>query len=1238
MATMVLSAAASAATAGSATFAAGTIGSALLNAGVQAAGGAIDNALFGAGDVSRNREGARLDELGVQSSAYGTMIPIVYGNARIAGNIIWARPIVEIATTTSTSQGGGKSGGSGRVTSNSTEYSYYATLAIAICEGEVDTIERVWADAKLLDLSQGTYRFYTGSETQQPDALIESYEGVGSTPAYRGVSYVVIEDFPLADYGNRVPNFTFEIKKKALSTDVDDNAVENLVTSIMMIPGSGEFVYDTQEQTKVFGEEVVDFFTQRAITQRVNLHTPQGKANALVALDQLEETLPNVQWVGLVVNWFGDALDAGDCEIYPGVEFKSSGLYDDSRIEPNDWSVANQNRSAARLIGSDDGNIRYGGTPDDEGIVRFVDALKARGYNVFILPMPLMDVEGKPWRGEMTGSTSDVASFFTKSNGYNNFVLHYAHLLAGKIDAFAIGSELKGLTAVTDGAGGFPAVDALVSLAASVKTILGNSVTVTYAADWSEYHHTEGGWYHLDPLWASSNIDVVGIDAYFPLTNAPQNTLGYDIQTVRDGWTSGEDYDFYYTDSDRTITAPLAPAYAAKNIEWWWKNSHVNPNEATTAWVPESKPIWFTEFGFPSVDGATNQPNVFYDPDSVAGNLPRLSQGRVDFLAQRTGIAATLAEWKNSNMVQNQFLWTWDARPFPYWPDLEYVWSDGGLWRFGHWVQGKLGSSGLGALVKDLCLRSGLPESMIDVSRLQEQVDGYVLNRASSARGALEQLMAAYFFDAVERSGQLVFVPRGGEAALEIEVNKTLPAEGNPTQEAVQITRTQELELPKRVEVLYINRLPDYQQGTQHSTRQVTDAVDHASLSLPIVLSDQRAKTVADVILYNRWLERVRYRFDLPMEYAALEPTDVIRLRDAEVVHTVRLTSVQHGKPGRVRCAGVAEDVAAYDFYVNPAEREPLTQEVIGTVATKMELLDLPAFPSDGAEDAPLRVAATGLGANWPGAALFRSDDGGANYSRVGDLSNSAVIGVAGNALAAGPHNVFDEVSVLEVILQGANLALSSASRAAVLNGANALLVGEEVLQFTVAIELAAGRYRLSGLLRGRQGTEHAIEGHVAGERVVLLDNQLAELPIAENLMGLSRSYKGVSVGATLGAAAAQNFIFSGRAYRPYAPVHLGGVRDASGTLILSWVRRTRVGGQWRDFVDAPLSEASELYEVEILDGETVVRTLAVAIPTASYSAAEQISDFGSLQASLRVKIYQLSAKIGRGFAASGLL
>ena len=67
----------------------------------------------GGGKTRINQEGSRLTDLMVQFSTYGKAIPIIYGNSRIAGNVIWSRPIQEHVTTSTQSSGGGKGGGGG---------------------------------------------------------------------------------------------------------------------------------------------------------------------------------------------------------------------------------------------------------------------------------------------------------------------------------------------------------------------------------------------------------------------------------------------------------------------------------------------------------------------------------------------------------------------------------------------------------------------------------------------------------------------------------------------------------------------------------------------------------------------------------------------------------------------------------------------------------------------------------------------------------------------------------------------------------------------------------------------------------------------------------------------------------------------------------------------------------------------------------------------------------------------
>ncbi len=1190
----------------------------------RAAGATIDNQIF---DNTRRVSGPRLSDLTVQTSSYGEVLPILYGTARLAGNIIWSQPIKESASKSSS---GGKGGGT---TVSATTYHYSVDIAIAICEGEIDQVHRVWADAKLLDLSRGTYRIYHGTEIQQPDWYIESIEGIGRTPAYRGVAYVVIQDFPLADYGNRIPNFTFEVSRQSPPVDVDGQAIESMIESVVMIPGSGEFVYDTQAQNRIPGVEISGGFVQTGLKQPVNHHTHTGAANALLSLDQMQQTLPNADWVAVVVNWFGTHMDAGQCEVLPGVEYAIGAT-----TEPEVWSVGAFERSTAHAITLDtNGSPVYGGTPDDESLKRYITELHAHGYNVLLLPMFLMDTPGKPWRGRVTGSAADVNNFFTKTNGYNGFVEHYAQLVADlntvtmMVQAFVIGSELKGLTSVTDMPGHYPAVDQLVALASNVRSILGSGIKLTYAADWSEYHHTDGGWYHLDPLWASADIDMVGIDAYFPLTDSPQD--GYDVATVKAGWTSGEGYDWYYTDPERTIKAPLAPAYAWKNITWWWENTHVNPDMSVTDWLPESKPIWFTEYGFPSVDGATNQPNVFYDPSSTESALPRFSQGMMDIRAQRLGIAATESQWAGSAMIERRFVWTWDARPYPYWPDLAEVWSDGDNWRYGHWINGKLGVSGLGGIISDLLARAGLQPEEIMLDGLGQMVEGFVLTQRMSVRDAIELLQQAYLFDVTESAGVLRFQTRGQPVVEDIAAEQLVLTGQEQPAEHFQKMREASLRLPQRVDVSYFSRSGDYLPGIQSAMRDATADDKAMTVNLPMVMAGAYARLVAEILLYSAWAERLRYRFALPMHYLTLEPGDSVTVTDYDQVsHRMRITRMWLGQPGFIEVEAVSEDVSAYSGYVSDAVDDAHVTQIERVGESAFALIDLPMLPDENGFPIRAHAAATGITDSWRGMVLYRSGDGGSDWDAIATLENQATMGQAVSVLPEGVTQRVDEVSMVDVGIAAGAAVYSASNELALLNGANAALLGDEVIQFRTVQALGNGVYRLSGLLRGRLGTEWAMPLHTIGERFVLLDGNLRSVMMAGDAIGLERLYRPVSVGRSLSDVSSISYTYSARSIRPYAPVHLRAERDSSGNAVVTWVRRSRGGGAWRDYVDVPLNEAVEAYDLEVMNGGAVIRNVhGLTDPTYTYTAAQQQADFGSPQSEVTIRVYQLSEQIGRG-------
>ncbi|MCZ6896357.1 glycoside hydrolase TIM-barrel-like domain-containing protein [Rickettsia helvetica] len=263
----------------------------------------------------------------------------------------------------------------------------------------------------------------------------------------------------------------------------------------------------------------------------------------------------------LVVSWFGDSLDISYCSIKPAIEFN-----DPLTSYSCTWQVGRYNRANAKIISKDEhDNPNYGGTVNDASLVCYLTELKRRNLKIMFYPIFFMDLSGKPWRGHVTGSTNSVNNFFHKADGYNNFILHYARLVKDYVDSFIIGSELIGITSIKDAANNFPAVSELINLARLVKEIVGSNVQVTYAADWSEYHHTSGGWYNLDPLFTSPYIDFVGIDAYFPLTRSLNSQITK--EEIMKGCNSGEGYDYYLDGNGNK--QPLSAPYAWKNVGYW---------------------------------------------------------------------------------------------------------------------------------------------------------------------------------------------------------------------------------------------------------------------------------------------------------------------------------------------------------------------------------------------------------------------------------------------------------------------------------------------------------------------------------------------------------------------------------------------------------------------------------------------------------------------------------------------
>lgn len=342
-------------------------------------GSSIDNFLF-APSIKSTQEGPRLQESQILSSTEGQPIIRGYGRFRTPGNLIWATRFREEVVKETTTQGG--KGGQAKQTSETTTYNYFVNFAVGLCEGEIQSVHRVWADGKLFDLSGVTYRVYRGTEAQTPDSLITTKEGTGNVPAYRGLAYIVFEDMQINNFGNRIPQMSFEITRPVKRSD--NNSVGDLVTGIDLIPGSTEFGYDPNviQQTIQGGPGGSDVIERRV----ENNHDIANVSDWKLAIDQLQQNLPNCNIVTLVVTWFGDDLRMAECTIKPKVENRTK------TTEPISWIVAGQTRATADLISTVDGRPAFGGSPNDLSVYRAILDLKTRGFEVMLYPFIIMDI------------------------------------------------------------------------------------------------------------------------------------------------------------------------------------------------------------------------------------------------------------------------------------------------------------------------------------------------------------------------------------------------------------------------------------------------------------------------------------------------------------------------------------------------------------------------------------------------------------------------------------------------------------------------------------------------------------------------------------------------------------------------------------------------------------------------------------------------------------------------------
>lgn len=1155
-----------------------------------------------------DQNGPRLNDLSVQTSGYGVPIPVVAGRTKIAGNVIWKTDLRETVNR----RRQGKGGGGTRVTT----YTYSMSWAVGLCEWLIPPtnaqVLRIWLDAKLVYDATGasavvqipglTWRFYDGNESQLPDPLISAREGADA-PAHRGLAYIVFDDVPLAEFGNRMPNVSVEISANTTASFPQVNSVAPASTLFASQPSNTLF-------NSIWASAVaVDYARGRVYEGRQRIGSVGGSSDTLIRVYDL------VTMQGLA-------------------EYAVSDIVAPAMV----GEAGAPNAGPGALHMGPDGFLYMVGGGSGFGAVR--------GTLWKIDPDSMRAVS---WFGTRTGDS------FIGSNSDTNLNIP---LTLASFQVPRLGTTPRTFVIVSQYQSAMYTIDADNTTGAPMTYVWGRADSVSPPGINNGYSISPLGLQHVIVPGRQSEE---GTDVYWVYGRYDDTPKRIDI--VRHTYSSGA-ANLGGGAALGVVQHPLVSVDIVADVDasatrivpqsvWWDEADNTLVVTISGAGSPVSGWTRFSTFKT-DIDGNVLWAVVNHALPSrhdARGDMRRIlgglwGQGGGPVLFPASGDVLVSAAGGDFNTLS----WVDEQQAV-----VGFIDDGSGVHEIGKRFINRVSPDSLtvGAVVSALCERAGLEVADINVAALTDSLRGYTLPRPVSARDAITPLAAAFQFDAVEQDDVLLFRKRAGSTVASVTYEDM--TREDPDARVLEEQRAQDADLPRELVVRYSDVERDYEQNAQSARRPaapvaVTGANSTAGFDLPIPFTAGEAKIVAVRTLVSAWRERTRVAFSLGPKWLRLVPTDPITIttRDGASVRC-RVLSTQLGGNWVTRVEAVTEDAASYALTATAEGGDAFQPATMPAPYYARLLLPDMALVQD-ADDTSLSglreygIAGAYDGQTFRGVDVWRSPEV-STWSNVGRVLTPVTWGAV-TAISGTPATpwTWDEVNTIDIALNDGEV--ESATALEVLNWANlAALIGAdgtaELIQFRDATLLGGNAYRLSGLLRGRRGTEDLIATRAAGDAFVLVDDDMLRFSALASEASATRYHRGLTIYDTIETAAATvTKSVRGRAEKPYAPASVAGSRDGSNNLTITWLRRTRVGGEWLDGSGTvPVSEAAEAYEVDVMNGSTVVRTIAgLSSATAAYSAANQTTDFGSPQASVTVRVYQISAQVGRGIASEAVV
>lgn len=1129
----------------------------------------------------------RGDTLSFSISAYGGILPIVFGSDKLNGNVIWASKITD------------------RTIVVEEETVLYKTLnfALALCEGVINGVLRMWLaenlifdnrakvdeegiiqpnedgfvlgftvdltdpESPLRSLSETerttTISIFNGSETQIPEGILVDEEGYDNTPAYRGVAYILFENFLVAD--SSVPQVAAEVsanvstlwpRQYADLVDNDFNTVERKVLHY-------DLMFD-----RVF------YVGRNSGNDDEGIVVLDG--NAMTELSQQVLPLSN-QWSnfhttmsGFVVNTLADNNQGIVRVINPftGTEMSSIG--------PGGGLTSHSLTTGFGVLGL--GCAICSGF-DEQGLLA----------DIFV---------GIHASAAAIGFASISKSGQIKMESVLNGVLPSAvNVCAPVVVSDAQAEETPEF------------YDGYASRGVHIFGISAASTELTALTPWRVTLSGDG---------ASLQAPVYAALAPISLDNFGGTGMGHSVR-------------FTMVDTDGCLVFFVIPAQnTGRNtriVKWSPWTGTLLWNTAVSALPASAQSISGGEWG--ELTGGTY---AWIDTNSQILQVD-LQTGAV------TQLLAALAD--------QQLPANLDARQFynGYENSILYFSNISGqrvvkvfLDRLAH------AQAPIATIVENLTSRAGLKTTDLTINDLAAlSVDGYTISTRKTVRSCFEELKQAFTFDIIESDTRIKYRTRGANADAVIDHSVI---KGSEDGSWLQVRQSNDIARNRKINLRYRDLDREYMSNVQSvilakTGPELLDSQAAIDVDAPIVLTATKAKALAEVLLYSKEVHKIGYDFPLPPQYQRLDPADIVHvLMPDNSITKLRLRRVAIGADREVQCEASAEDPDIYNDEVNifgnvgrfvDEEFEPTTPrvDVVGlpiggrsdeefstTSASYILYLAFLNYRQNMTLDKPFKLKLVTQGEGVTEHVM----DPPAGFMTWGFVVNPP--------LRKQDYFSTDDTSQLRVHLVNATgSAMGSVTKAELLAGnqCNLCLVGGELLQFQTATDEGGGRWLLTGLHRAKFGTDHAMGTQVIGDKFILLAGANAELdnggmvPVPLPLTGGPQKAFQIVLDTNNAFQPTELQLVTLANLRPWMPANVK-MAYSAGDAVITWQRRTRFGGEWADdgSDQVPLNESSELYTVWLFkdpsqfnpqNAERYLRKVQVTSPTFTYTTSMQSED-----------------------------